>query len=106
MSLHHATDLPPVTDGHRIQAYLMIRPLGVSYTAAMTLPQYDTLHRTIEALAHKLRTDAWKTTQARTVVPVPRCRAGADGHPVKWATQMAMGPWAPIQQPELFSQDQ
>lgn len=88
-------DLPPVTEAHRQQAYITIRPKGVSFTAAMTLPQHDTLRRVIEAKAHALRTEAWATTQRRTVVPVKRCRPGADGHPVKWATQMAMGPWVP-----------
>lgn len=95
-------DLPPVTDGHRQQAFVIIRPKGISYVAAMTLPEHELVRRVIEAKAHQLRTDAWLETQQRTVVPVKRCRPGADGHPVKWSTQLAMGPWAPKAQPDLI----
>lgn len=95
-------DLPPVTEAHRQQAYIIIRPVGHTYTAAMTQPQLAWLRKIIEAKAHQLRTDAWLETQQRTVVPVKRCRPGADGHPVKWSTQLAMGPWVPKLQSELL----
>jgi len=97
------SDMPPVTDEHRQHAYLVLRPAGVSFTAAMTLPQHDTLRRVIEAKAHQLRTDAWETTQKRTVVPVPRVRLGVDGHPVGWCTQMAATGFEPVLQPNLFT---
>ena len=96
-------DLPPVTEAHRQHAYLIVRPRGVGYTAAMTRPEHDLIRRCIEAKAHQLRNDAWLATQQRTVVPVRRCRPGVDGHPVKWATQMAMGDYTPILQPDLYS---
>ena len=99
---HACQDLPPVTDAHRQMAYLIIRPVGTSYVAAMTWPTLDWLRRIIEAKATHIRTDEWKAAHQRTVVPVKRCRPGADGHPVKWATQMAMGPWAPKIQNELI----
>ena len=102
MSQHHP-DMPPVTEMHRQQAYIIIRPKGVSYEAAMKLPEFDTIRRVIEAKAHQLRTDAWMQTQRRTVMPVRRCRPGADGHPVKWATQMVMGDFEPIKQPDLLT---
>jgi hypothetical protein len=95
--------MPPVTDMHRQQAYIIIRPKGVSFEAAMTLPEFDTIRRVIEAKAHQIRTEAWMTTMRRTVTPVRRCRPGVDGHPVKWATQMAMGDFEPIIQPDLLT---
>ena len=95
-------ELPPITEGHLLHAYLIIRPKGVSFTAAMTLPQFALIRRCIEVKASKLRTDAWECTQKRSVVPVRRCRPGVDGHPVKWSTQMAMGDFEPITQPDLL----
>lgn len=95
-------DMPPVTEEHRQHAYLLLRPRGISFEAAMTLPKHDLVRRLIEAKAHQLRTDAWLATQQRTVVPVRRCRLGADGHPVKWSTQMAAGDFEPITQPDLY----
>lgn len=96
-----APDLPPVTLQHLMHAYLVIRPAGVSFDAAMTLPQYAVLRKVIECKAAQLRTEAWKASQERVVVPVRRCRLGADGHPVSWATQMVMAGYAPVVQPEL-----
>jgi hypothetical protein len=98
-----ALDMPPVTEAHRQHAYILLRPKGISYTAAMTLPENDILRRGIEAKAHQLRTNAWLETQKRTVVPVRRCRPGVDGHPVKWATQLVMGDYAPVHQPDLLN---
>jgi hypothetical protein len=95
-------ELPPVTEQHRQHAYLVLRPRGISFQAAMMMPQHALLRRLIEAKAHQLRTDAWMATQQRTVVPVRRCRPGADGHPIKWSTQMAMGDFEPVLQPDLY----
>lgn len=94
-------ELPPVTLQHRMHAYLVIRPIGVSFDAAMSLPRYASLRKVIEAKAAQLRTDAWKAVHKRVVVPVRRCRLGVDGHPVGWATQMVMAGYEPITQPEL-----
>ena len=98
MSLAH--DMPPVTDAHRQQAHAALR-LALTYTAVMTRPECDLLRRCIEAKAHQLRTAEWLATQQRTVVAVARCRPGADGHPVKWATQLVMGPYAPRTQQDF-----
>jgi len=95
-------ELPAITERQLLHAYLIIRPKGVSFTAAMTHPDCALVRRVIEAKAHQLRTDAWECTQKRSVVPVRRCRPGVDGHPVKWSTQMAMGDFEPITQPDLL----
>ena len=97
----HQTTLPPVTQHHLLHAYAIIRPIGVSFEAAMQLPQFTTLRRVIECKAAQLRTEAWQATQTRPVVPVRRVRLGADGQPVGWCTQMTRGPYEPILQPEL-----
>lgn len=94
-------ELPPVTLQHLQHAYIVIRPVGVSFDAAMNLPQHAVLRRVIQAKAAQLRTDAWRAVHQRVVVPVRRCRLGVDGHPVGWATQMAMAGYEPITQPEL-----
>lgn len=94
-------DLPPVTQQHLMHAFCIIRPIGVSFEAAMQRPECTTLRRVIECKAAQLRTDAWAATMQRTVVPVRRVRMGADGHPMAWCTQMARGPYEPILQPEL-----
>lgn len=103
MSHRRCTDLPPVTEAHLQHAYLVIRPKGVSFEAAMSLPEFALIRRCIEAKAHQLRTDAWECTQKRSVVPVRRCRPGVDGHPVKWSTQLAMGDFEPVLQPDLLT---
>ena len=61
----------------------------------------DMRRRLIECRAHALRTSEWVATQQRSVVPVRRCLPGADGHPLKWATQLVMGPLAPIVQTRI-----
>lgn len=94
-------DLPPVTLQHRMHAYLVIRPIGVSFDAAMNLPQHAALRKVIQSKAAHLRTEAWKAVHQRVVVPVRRCRLGVDGHPVGWATQMVMAGHESITQPEL-----
>lgn len=97
----HNTDLPPVTLQHLQHAYIIIRPLGLSFDAVMNLPQYAKQRKVIEAKAAQLRTDAWRSVHQRVVEPVRRCRMGVDGHPVGWATQMVMAGYEPITQPEL-----
>lgn len=99
----HQGDMPPVTEAHRRRAYAIVNPKGLSYEQAMTHPHAWVTCRVIEVLAHKLRTDEWLRTQQRTVVPVKRCTPGLDGHPMRWATQMARGAWAPVQQPDLLN---
>jgi hypothetical protein len=59
----------------------------------------------VNACASSLRTEDFKRTLQRTVVPVRRCRMGVDGHPVKWATQLVMGPYEPRHQPDLLQTD-
>ena len=91
-------DMPPVTDAHRQAAFENMHWTGWTYEAAM---RFDMRRRLIECRAHVLRTQEWKATQQRTVVPVRRCRPGTDGHPLKWCTQMVLGPYQPTQQPDL-----
>jgi hypothetical protein len=95
------TDLPPVTQQHLLHAYAILRPIGVSFEAAMQRPECATWRRVIECKAAQLRTDAWKAAHQRTIVPVRRVRLGPDGNPAGWCTQMARGPYEPILQPEL-----
>lgn len=92
-------ELPPVTNAHRLAAFIAMHWPGTTYEQAMT---EDTKRRVIECRAHHLRSQEWRATQQRTVVPVTRCKPGADGHPTKWCTQLAAGPWAPVQQPDLL----
>ncbi|TXH90328.1 MAG: hypothetical protein E6Q78_05135 [Rhodoferax sp.] len=94
-------DLPPVTLQHRMHAYLVIRPIGVSFEAAMNHPRHAALRKVIECKAALIRTEAWKAVHQRVVTPVRRVRLGTDGHPVGWATQMVMAGFEPIKQPEL-----
>ncbi len=96
-----APAMPPVTLQHLLHAYLIIRPIGVSFEAAMQRPECATLRRVIECKAALLRTEAWKAAQRPATVPVRRVRLGADGQPVGWCTQMTRGPYEPILQPEL-----
>lgn len=97
----HQTTLPPVTQHHLLHAYAIISPIGVSFEAAMQLPECATLRKVIECKAAMLRTEAWKAAQRQVIVPVRRVRLGADGQPVGWCTQMTRGPYEPILQPEL-----
>lgn len=96
-------ELPEVTEAHRRRAYSIIKPQGLTYEQATQHPHAWLTCRVIEVLAHKLRTDEWLTTQARTVIPVKRCAVGSDGHPMRWCTQMAPGAWAPVRQPDLLN---
>lgn len=95
------TDMP-VTDAHRHQAFEIIRPAGCTYTEAMELPQFAVLRRVIEAKAHDLRTAEWLQTHQRSVVRVPRVQMGTDGHPMRWTTQTAPGPYEAIKQQSIF----
>lgn len=93
----HPADLPPVTDDHRQRAHKLLA-MRCNYTTAMADPF---MGRLINACAANLRTDDWLRTQRRTVVRVARCRAGLDGHPIGWCSQLVPGPWAARQQLEL-----
>ena len=80
--------LPEITDAHRLAAFNAMRWTGWTFEAAMA---YDLRRRLIEARAKHLRTEEWRATQQRSVVPVKRVRLGSDGHPIGWATQMTRG---------------
>lgn len=88
----HSNPPPPVTLTHRMTAFCIIRPKGLTFTEAMASPAQAYL---IETKAKQIRTAEWMTTQARTVVPVKRVVMGADGHPTRWCTHMGAGPLAP-----------
>lgn len=92
-------ELPPVTQAHRLAAFELLRMPGLSFEAAW---QDALRRRAIEACAAHLRTREWQRTAARTVVNVTRCRPGLDGHPLRWCTQRAYGPWQATPEPELF----
>jgi hypothetical protein len=92
-------ELPPVTQAHRLAAFELLRMPGLTFTAAM---QDDLRRRCIEACAAQLRTREWAKTARRSVVPVRRVRPGLDGHPLRWCTQLAPGPWTTHTQPELL----
>ena len=91
-------DLPPVTQEHRERAWVILALPG-TLAAALADPWRA---RIVNACAASLRTEDWKRTQQRTVVPVRRCRPGADGHPVKWATQLVYSGWEPKRQADLL----
>jgi hypothetical protein len=91
--------LPPITQEHIERAWIILAMPG-TLTAALQDPWRAKI---VQACAASLRTDDWKRTQVRTVVPVRRCRPGVDGHPVKWATQMVMGPYTPKIQHDLLT---
>ena len=93
-----APDLPPVTDDHRQRAFVILA-MRCTYAQAMA---DDTKRRVIEACAASLRTEDWKREHQQVRVAVPRCKPGVDGHPVKWATQIAMGGWEPVAQLDLL----
>jgi hypothetical protein len=93
-------DMPPVTDAHHQQAHAALK-LVPTFIAVMTRPEFALMRRCVEAKAHQIRTAEWLATQQRTVIAVKRCRPGVDGHPVKWATQLAMGPYEPRTQQEF-----
>lgn len=93
-----ADDMPPVTDAHRLAAFEAMHWTGWTYEAAMA---YDLRRRLVEVRAHALRKAEWEKTTQRRVVPVHRVRPGADGHPLRWCTQLVLGPREPLTQPEL-----
>ena len=55
---HHSA-LPPVTDQHRMHAYAILRPIGVSFAATMQRPECTTWRQVIECKAAQLRNSAW-----------------------------------------------
>ena len=96
-----STTLPPVLDAHRQAAFVVMDWAGLTFEQAMA----DTVKsRVIECLAAQIRTREWKRTAQRTVVPVPRVRLGADGHPVGWCTQMVPGAHVVNPQVGFFNQ--
>lgn len=68
-----APTLPPITQQHLLLAYIILRPIGVSFAAAMQRPERDPLRRVIECKAALLRTTAWKAAHRRvhTCAPTP-----------------------------------
>lgn len=87
-----APDMPPVTDAHRRAAFCAMRWAGWSFEAAMANPVRA---RVIECRAHHIRTTEWLQTHQRSQQAVRRCQVGLDGHPLRWATQIAPGPFVP-----------
>lgn len=94
----YTVDLPPVTQEHLQRAWLLLAMPG-TLDAAMQVPWRA---KVLRSCAARLRTEEWKHTQTRQVVPERRCRPGVDGHPVKWATQLVMGPYTPKIQHDLL----
>ena len=87
--------LPDVTDADRqaaFERFALHSTRHPNLSAAMAAP---VTARVINTMALQARTDAWKAAHQRKVVPVHRCKPGVDGHPVKWATQLVYGEWAP-----------
>lgn len=84
--------LPPVTDAHRRAAFCAMRWVGWTFDAAVADPVRA---RVIECRAHAIRTNEWMQTHQRSQQIVRRCLPGADGHPLRWATQIAQGPYVP-----------
>jgi hypothetical protein len=95
---NHQPELPPVTQDHLERAWVILAMPG-TLAAALQDPWRAKVVRTCAA---SLRTEDWKHTQTRQVVPERRCRPGVDGHPVKWTTQMVMGPYTPKIQHDLL----
>lgn len=95
-------DMPPVTDAHLQAAFAAMRWYGWGYSAAMRDP---TLRRIVECRAAAMRKAEWERSTQRTVVPVKRVVLGADGHPMRWITQMAPGPRVASAQIDFLKQD-
>ena len=93
-------DLPPVTDAHRMQAFVAMQ-WGMNYETAM---QFDVRRRLVECRAHHIRTQEWLKTQERVVRPELRCMLGLDGHPLKWSTQLVLGALQPVTQVDFINQ--
>lgn len=53
----------PITQHHLLHAYLIIRPIGVSFEAAMAKPAHNPLRRVIEFKAGLLRAQAAKAAR-------------------------------------------
>lgn len=54
-----APAMPPVTLQHLLHAYLIIRPIGVSFEAVLQRPACDALRQVVECKAGLLLADAW-----------------------------------------------
>ena len=91
-----ATDLPPVTDAHRQQAFALFGwgRFGWTYAAAM---QNNLRAKLIEARAHQLRTREALAGQHRPRQCVRRLNAATGA----WATQIVLGPYQPTVQESL-----
>ena len=90
------TDLPPVTDAHRQQAFALFgwARFGWTYAAAM---QNNLRAKLIEARAHQLRTREALAAQHRR----RRCVGGVSAATGAWATQIVLGPYQPTVQESL-----
>lgn len=93
-------ELPPISEQHLRAAFEKLKIRHLTFDQVLT---DDAQRQVLVACAHQIRTDEWKRDHVRTVVPVHRCKLGADGHPVKWTTQMVNGPWARPATPDLFT---
>lgn len=93
--------LPDITDADRQAAFERFALHSKSHANLTAALQDPIAARVITIMALKARTDAWKAGHQRQVVPLHRCKPGVDGHPVKWATQLVYGDWAPNAQPDL-----
>ena len=86
--------LPDLTDADRqaaFERFALHNSRHPNLSAALADP---ITARVITIMTLKARTDAWKASHQRTVVPLHRCKPGVDGHPVKWCTQRVPGAWA------------
>ena len=95
-----AADMPPITEHQLRTAFEKLHWAKFTYDQVMADP---IRRKVVLACAHQLRRDEWELNHTRTVEPVTRCRPGADGHPMKWRTQMAQGPWVRQATPDLFT---
>lgn len=96
-----STTLPPVLDAHRQAAFAAMAWSGQTFAQAMANPVQ---RRVIECRAAQIRTQEWKRTTKRTVVPVHRVRLGAGGRPVGWCTQMVPGAHVVTPQVDFLNQ--
>ena len=90
------TDLPPVTDAHRRQAWALNAHKwpGVTFEEALRV---DIRKKLIEARAHQLRTREALAAQHRPRQCVRRINAATGA----WATQIVLGPYQPTVQESL-----
>ena len=98
-----AAEMPPITEHQLRTAFHKLHWTHLTYDQVMADPIRS---KVVQVCAHQLRREEWEQTHTRTVEPVIRCRPGTDGHPVKWSTQMAMGPWVRHATPDLFNLSQ